>query len=170
MPPLSFWLAVAGHVGWFLLAAKIHGRSIRVERELRGHVIVSFGRDAQNHPWVEALWRKDRIRFWSTVATLAPIVFASVAIGETLGWPSPFRGIPVIAAASAAAVFWSMTAAFLANALASSVRFSRDVRDASLPGPEPDRDDWIRRLAQGTRFYWAAAVAVGALVIVAAFA
>jgi hypothetical protein len=57
----------------FLLAAKAHGRELRLEREAAGVPHVVFG--GQNPPMVESLWRSERARFW--VAT--PILAAGLA-------------------------------------------------------------------------------------------
>jgi hypothetical protein len=62
-------LALALAPGAFLVAAKAHGRQLRLERELAGYAEVSFR--ARNPPWVEALWRRERRRFWAVGAILA---------------------------------------------------------------------------------------------------
>jgi len=55
--------ATAGlSVAVFLLAAKAHGRQIRLERELEGYHEVVF--DGTNPPFVETLWREDRAVYW----------------------------------------------------------------------------------------------------------
>src|SRR5215468_10700283 len=59
--------------GLFLLAAKAHGRELRLERQAAGVAHVVFG--GQNPPIVESLWRSERARFW--VAT--PILAAGLA-------------------------------------------------------------------------------------------
>lgn len=56
-------------------AAKAHGRQVRLERELEGHHEVTFGGD--NPPFVTALWRRDRVRFWTT----APAAGILLAVG-----------------------------------------------------------------------------------------
>src|SRR5690349_19131953 len=58
-----------------LLAAKAHGRQIRLEREAKGVFSVDFR--AQNPPEVEAIWRRDRRTFWpaAVVVATAGIVF-----------------------------------------------------------------------------------------------
>lgn len=83
--PLLLALSVAA----FLLAAKSHGRQVRLERERAGHYEVVFG--GTNPPFVEALWRRDRIRFWTTAA----LVFAAIAalLGlRASGVTPPFGG------------------------------------------------------------------------------
>jgi len=56
-------------VGLFLLSAKAHGRELRLEREAAGVAHVVFG--GQNPPFVEALWRAERLRFWISTPLLA---------------------------------------------------------------------------------------------------
>lgn len=58
----------------FLLAAKAHGREIRLVREAAGHHSVVFGRS--NGPFVDALWDRERLVFW----VIAGVVFVAVAI------------------------------------------------------------------------------------------
>ena len=70
----------------FLVAAKTHGRQVRLERERAGHTRVVFG--GENPPFVEALWKRDRIRFWSTAA----LVFALGAVLVLAGLPRPLGG------------------------------------------------------------------------------
>src|SRR5262245_8588171 len=55
--------------GLCVVAAKAHGRQLRLERELEGHHSVVFG--GVNHPWVEQTWRRDRHRFWILTPLLA---------------------------------------------------------------------------------------------------
>src|SRR5438034_2845345 len=52
----------------FLAAAKSHGRQLRLERELAGYWEVRFG--GTNPPFVAALWRRDRVRFWAITLPL----------------------------------------------------------------------------------------------------
>jgi hypothetical protein len=66
-------ILVVSSVSLFLLAAKAHGRELRIEREVAGVAHVVFG--GQNPPVVEAIWRAERVRFW--IAT--PIVAAALA-------------------------------------------------------------------------------------------
>jgi hypothetical protein len=56
-------------IGTFLVAAKAHGRQLRLERERAGYATVSFR--SPNPPFVEQLWRAERRRFWPMVVLLA---------------------------------------------------------------------------------------------------
>jgi hypothetical protein len=56
-------------VALFLVAAKTHGRQLRLEREKAGYMSVVFG--GKNPEFVEALWRAERWRFWPLAAALA---------------------------------------------------------------------------------------------------
>lgn len=98
-------LAAAPAVAALLVAAKAHGRQVRLLRERAGHFEVTFG--GSNPPFVEALWRADRIRFWSTVP------LAAAALGGAAWW---YRGGPL---AALAALVWAPTLGFaLCGALA----------------------------------------------------
>lgn len=72
------WLGAAIGIPALLLAAKAHGRQIRLEREREGYHSVEFG--GTNLPFVEALWRRDRIRYWSVVPPVA------IALGAGAWW------------------------------------------------------------------------------------
>lgn len=74
----------------FLVAAKTHGRQVRLERERAGHTQVVFG--GENPPFVEALWKRDRIRFWSTAAIAFALALAWVLASSSLGLPRPLGG------------------------------------------------------------------------------
>jgi hypothetical protein len=64
------WLS---SVALFLLAAKAHGRELRIEREAAGFPHVVFGAP-DNPPFVEALWHRERIYFWALTVGLALLV------------------------------------------------------------------------------------------------
>jgi hypothetical protein len=53
----------------FLVAAKTHGRQLRLEREKAGYLSVVFG--GSNPEFVEALWSAERWRFWPLTVALA---------------------------------------------------------------------------------------------------
>ncbi len=74
----------------FLVAAKAHGRQVRLERERAGHTHVVFG--GENPPFVEALWKRDRVRFWSTAALVFALAVALLLASPALGLPRPLGG------------------------------------------------------------------------------
>jgi hypothetical protein len=74
----------------FLVAAKSHGRQVRLERERAGHTRVVFGGD--NPPFVEALWKRDRIRYWSAAAIAFAAALALVMASSSFGMPRPLGG------------------------------------------------------------------------------
>jgi hypothetical protein len=75
----------------FLVTAKLHGRQLRLEREQAGVHEVSFGRGAQNAPFVVALWRRERYIFWpAAVATAVALYFTP------LSWPLAYVLVPGI--------------------------------------------------------------------------
>ncbi|MEZ4449210.1 MAG: hypothetical protein R3B09_06995 [Nannocystaceae bacterium] len=102
-------LNLAASAAAFLLAAKAHGRELRLEREAAGVMKVVFG--GSNPPFVEALWAAERLRFWPLALGLAIVAVIALAVG---GWP---RG-----ALAQAALLWAPTVAFVITGLASFVR------------------------------------------------
>lgn len=96
-------------IATFLLAAKSHGRQVRLERERAGFHTVVFG--GSNPSFVEQVWRKDRWRYWPTFALTALAVlllrwrgFGGDGFGSTAFalWFFPF------ATAFAVAGLWSL--------------------------------------------------------------
>jgi hypothetical protein len=118
----------------FLVAAKAHGRQLRVERELAGHWKVTFGRGTQNPPFVAALWRRERFIFWPAAAAIA--VGLGVAVPQ-LAWPLAFIAIP-------------LTAAFAIGGLLSALRFMR--RRHTPPADRPA--SWYRSAVLGSLGWW----------------
>jgi hypothetical protein len=102
---MNGWLVLGLSLVMFVAAAKTHGRQLRTERQLAGHASVTFG--AANHPWVEALWRRDRWIFWSTAALFA---VAAAIVSASVGF-SPSWAVTLL--------LWSATAGFLAAGLRS---------------------------------------------------
>lgn len=92
--PVVFGVGVVA----LLVAAKSHGRQVRLVREAAGFRDVAFG--GVNAPFVVALWRRDRVRFWS--------VFLVVVVGIVVG----SRGRVVLLAP-----LWAGVAAFVAAGL-----------------------------------------------------
>jgi hypothetical protein len=96
----------------FILAAKAHGREIRLERVAAGIQHVTFGGD--NPAFVDALWAAERLRFWVATPILslimvAVLVFAgaSRASLSTIGFAS---------------LLWAPSAVFMVLGLMSIVR------------------------------------------------
>src|SRR3989442_4389298 len=87
--PGLFWIELGLGVVLLFLSAKAHGRQIRLERELEGYMEVDFMKD--NPPWVEALWRKDRRRYWATV----PIAIVGFLLLGLLTRPARFGTEPL---------------------------------------------------------------------------
>src|SRR5438045_8903489 len=77
------WVLGLG-VATFLVAAKAHGRQLRIERELAGYWEVSFR--ARNPAFVEALWRRERIVYWSLAAVAAIASIALRLLSPWSGW------------------------------------------------------------------------------------
>jgi hypothetical protein len=145
----------------FLLAAKAHGRQLRLERELAGYHRVIFG--GANPPFVEALWRADRVRYWSTVVGVGVLVLALYALARFQGWRWPFLH------GGGGSVAWltvwgSLVAAFLTCGLWSLGRFLSTL-SAKLHGAVDA--DWLREALEGSAWWFTAAVLASALVLFA---
>ncbi|MFO1535275.1 MAG: hypothetical protein ABR586_06380 [Thermoplasmatota archaeon] len=125
-------------VALVLAAAKAHGRQLRLERTQAGYPDADFR--GANAAWVEALWRQDRVRFWSLFAALAPL---TVVAAYVVQWsPVPFwvRAALVLA--------WAMAACFTAMGVWSLWRLA-----------ERDSAGW-RSHAIGSSFLWWTLVAL----------
>jgi hypothetical protein len=96
----------------FVVAAKVHGRSIRLEREAMGVMNVTFGGPpGSNPPEVEALWRADRWRFWPMTGVLA-LLFGAATFALTRS-----AGLTALAALQ-----WAPTVSFFVCAVLSMMR------------------------------------------------
>jgi hypothetical protein len=119
--PIPLGLVAASTLAWFLTSAKTHGREIRLERELQGIDEVDFRRSTPNHPWVEELWRRDRIGYW-TRATAAFVLIGAMLVYLLGSW------------------WWMLLAWILAMSLAftgQAVASARRRKDATEAGPPP---------------------------------
>jgi hypothetical protein len=96
----------------FLVAAKVHGRQLRLEREAAGYASVRFG--GENPPWVEALWRAERVRFWSSTIALAVAILLARRAGVAALRPW--------ATVAAATLLWAPSVSFLALGALSATR------------------------------------------------
>lgn len=115
------WLLVLG-IAAFIAAAKSHGRQLRLERQLAGYINVTFG--GENPPFVEALWRRDRYRYWAVVVALLVAGLVLKPLGQT----SLTDGI----------LFYGvlpMSGAFISLGLASLVRWGVEAKAHAQPLP-----------------------------------
>lgn len=153
------FLAVSGVT--FLLAAKAHGRQLRLERELEGYRRVVFG--GANPPFVETLWRLDRVRYWSIVMGLALAVLGLFALARAQGWGWPFLGGGV--GSVAWLVMWGApVAAFLMCGVWSLTRFLHAISE-KLDGRVDT--EWLSESLHGSAWWFTAAVLATALVLFA---
>ena len=83
---------VVGAAAVFLLAAKLHGRQLRLERERAGYPEASFRRGADNAPFVVALWRRERYIVWGTTAACAGV---AALVRPDVPWPVAFVLAPM---------------------------------------------------------------------------
>ena len=129
-----------------LVGAKAHGRQVRLERELEGHREVVFG--GENPPFVVALWRRDRVRFW-TVVPLAALAFGVLAWTLRAGW-----GWTLVAV-----LLWAPIMGFTTAGLRSlhGLRARLKEKEASA--------EWRRDAARGSVLWWGA---VGGLLLAVA--
>jgi hypothetical protein len=163
---LAFGAALLLSLALLLAAAKAHGRQVRLERELEGHREVVFGGD--NPPFVEALWRRDRRRFWTVVPLAALAMGAWLWLGDAGRAPLPglFARDPTFGLSLAALVLWPLTAGFLVAGVRSAAHLRARLRE------RPDADPaWRREAWRGSVRWWslvaALALAVAWLSIVA---
>lgn len=103
------FLLILVSVVLFVIAAKAHGRELRLEREANGVTHVVFG--GQNPPAVEAIWSAERRRFW----VLAPVLAGALALVlRRFGGGAGLMALGALA--------WAPVIAFIALGLASAAR------------------------------------------------
>ena len=151
------WLLMAGSVAAFLVASKAHGRQLRLERELAGHWHVTFG--APNHPFVEALWQRERAIYWSIAVALIVASITYVVLAPRLSWPFPLTprgerswwgGIPML--------IWPFVVAFILTGLMSLARLLR----ATTTGAD---SAWLQQAMWGSAGWWAVTLVVAAALL-----
>jgi hypothetical protein len=163
------WLILAASLALVLLAAKSHGRQIRLERERAGYWKVVFG--ARNPPFVEALWRQDRILFWSVfgAGVAMALIFAWAAARFSRPMPlSDVRGSASSWVLILVAAVWPFAAAFIVSGLASLARLARSLSAAHAP-ENPPADPWLRNAWQGSLAWWIPTLALAIAIGLAAF-
>jgi hypothetical protein len=132
------WWVLALSVLSFIVTAKTHGRQVRLERELAGYQEFQFG--GSNPPFVEALWKRERIGFWSVTLFLA---LAWLIFGvRTSAWSVL---IPP--------VLWAPSLAFAATGIASLVRYFGASRTEMSA-------EWVSSASWGNAGWWALSAAV----------
>jgi hypothetical protein len=75
----------------FILAAKAHGRELRLERVAAGIQQVTFGGD--NPAFVDALWTAERLRFWVATPILSLILAVVLVYAGASRWTIAFAGL-----------------------------------------------------------------------------
>jgi hypothetical protein len=175
--PATKWFILAATFALILSAAKTHGRQIRLERERAGYLTVVFGGD--NPPWVETLWRRDRILFWGAFAAAVSLALAYAFSAARFGLPLPIppkggaSGMPPWGSLLLFAGAWPFAFAFLAAGFASLLRLASALSKtaaasapadiASLPAAVWTRNAWL-----GSAAWWTLTLALAAAISIAA--
>jgi len=156
-PIVARLFVMVGSVAAFLLASKAHGRQLRLERELAGHWHVTFG--APNHPFVEALWQRERTIYWSIAAALLLAAIAYLIVAPRQSWPLPLTprgerswwgGIPVM--------IWPFVVAFIVTGLMSLTRLMRATTSAA-------DSTWVQHAMWGSAGWWTLTLVVAAVLL-----
>lgn len=134
-----------------LVSAKAHGRELRLERELEGHMDVDFA--GENHPWVAGLWQRDRAHYWRIASVLMLGVVLAAVLARPPQWPWLLAAAPLV----------GMTVAFTIMGTWSLARRLRTLRLRPPPSPS-----WRRAAARGSLAWWVL-VGAGGLAVVATF-
>jgi hypothetical protein len=154
---LRRWSLVGLVLALFLVAAKTHGRQLRLERELAGYWTVIFG--GHNPPFVEALWRRERLLFWSLAA-----VFVLLTLGvRFVASARVDRGVTGVLLFH---VVVPLILAFVISGLLSLFRFASAVQAGAVTDPRPE--DWLARAGWGSAAWWALTFILGAAVFAVA--
>jgi hypothetical protein len=160
------WLLLGLGVVSFLVAAKAHGRQLRLERELAGYWQVTFV--APNAPFVEALWRGERFLYWSIAAALALVSIAYRLLAPARRWPLPLPTPPgerSYIGLLLLHVWLPLVAAFVVTGLYRLVRLLR-----ALDRPAPDASPgWWSGALWGSAAWWALTVVLSIALVVLAW-
>lgn len=137
-------------VALVLAAAKAHGRQVRLERELAGYHEVDF--TGSNPPFVEALWARDRRRFWLAFLVLGSLgmAYLAPALLRRPVQPDWWVSFGIVAA-------WVFAGSFAVAGLSSLARFAR----ARAQAPA-ERAPWARAALRGSAAWWGLVAALGA--------
>lgn len=143
-------LLAAASLALLVLAAKFHGRAVRLVREYEGYLDVDFRR--RNPPFVEALWRRDRIRFWSLALVSVALGGLLLASGASASLVPEWRaGLRPIALGAFALVAWPLACAFVAEGTWLTLEQALRMRRVAPPKSSPAQDPrWARNAQRGT--------------------
>lgn len=153
----AFLATLLASVLLLFAAAKAHGRQVRLERERKGHHHVEFG--GVNHPEVMALWRRDRVGFWSVVPAAFLLLAGLYWLGDQRLVPLPpvIGRDPTFGFSLVFLFLWPPILGLVAMGLASLARLLR--------ASPTDDAAWRRDAVRGSAFWWsvvaALALAVG---------
>jgi hypothetical protein len=159
MTPAAYrWVVLAASVLAYLSAAKTHGRQMRLERELAGHWEVSFR--AVNHPFVEALWFRERAIYWTLAAVLALAAIAHAVLRARR--KDPLHPIFVVLTCA----IWPLAIAFIAAGIGSQIRLALAISaDANAAAVGAMPAGWLDGALFGSVAWWASTVLLAGLVI-----
>src|SRR5262245_697114 len=110
-------LVIVASIATFIVAAKAHGLQLRLEREAAGYFAVQFG--GSNPPFVEALWRRERLWFWPSTLTLGALFVIYAVCAARTKWPTPLGTGPL---GLLLPLVWIPTIAFIVLGLLSLAR------------------------------------------------
>lgn len=168
----GFGIVGAASVLLLFLAAKAHGRQVRLERELEGYMDVDF--TADNPGFVEDLWRRDRRTYLVALAG-SGVLFAGYFAAAGLGnlWLPAFGDPPVGLTLwhFAILLLWVPVAAFTMSGLSSARRLLRALGSGGPEGRRGDRvrrdrGGWLASALRGTAFWWSVVLGVEAAIAV----
>lgn len=169
MTAAARWIVLALGAATFLAAAKAHGRQLRLERELAGFWHVTFG--AQNPPFVEALWRRERLVYWSLAAIVAIASIGFRLLAPRFAWSLPVEGTAAGRSVIGALFFHALVpliVAFVATGLLSLSRFVAAARSDGVSGGTRPQD-WLPQAAWGSAGWWLLTLAMGAALFLLAW-
>ena len=160
-----FWVVLILTIVTFLIAAKSHGRQLRLERELAGYHHVTFG--GTNPPFVETLWQKDRVEYWRTFAAIL-ILFAAYAVAAMwFNLPLPFGNNDAAERAGGLLVLgflWTFILTFTIVGMMSLMRLRQAMSQSTMADSA-----WETQAIVGSAMWWSAVIALSVIIGTVAF-
>ncbi len=151
------WIILLLSVLTFLAAAKTHGRQVRLERELAGHMEVHFG--GVNDPFVEALWRRDRSVYWF-VAGLSALIALAVRLTDPA--VRIFRGSRGVLGSWQGVVLFNVVLPFILAFTAAGIVSLAHFLIASGETQFVSKREWIGDVLKGSAGWWTLTVGLEA--------